>query len=865
MSASPKAYYRARPVRVAFFIDDHEHSNAMLEAIFKSCMGRWGGRFNLLIPTTSAGPKENYLNWLQAYDPDIIYSYVDLDDAAIEQLQERFYPSFLIRHDFYRRTERDAHAYYPKLPFDCLKITSLIPMATLPTIFDGSRNGRFLEAMGSLQNTPFVRDSFGFFTECAGHGFFATLNEFGNTVTLVADADCQPRERYIRQPNETVSDVVSLINFATNKSLITMSQLSSMVTPRLDINNHRWGNTFNIVVGDTFTDRVVYWNTRSLYPKWRDRGYVDLRIPRAYLSDANILDALSKFIRARNQVTGHSNSTPYATVRSSSVPLDELNSLVTALKGNSSWVVFNTETFSTIDECIPSAEELERADYVVAENFMARAAAQWSETPADSEQLVVNPPAPKPLKYCPAHFQSANEGAWAIDVEIDRKLDYSLVSNVQQKWQLPRRLRITRALISGHQIAGNSSAFVMPRVSNGGLLTVYANVATTPIPIKLPDDEDAIATAFLQGRDWWPFVRTAGEQMPNQLLRDIRRSENGRYFAGTLGIFGTLNEASDILLHSFWRDQFEKLGASPRQTENTRSVVEAALTNRFRAGVEFPRDKTKLANIILQQADQYRTSIPCRSWNDFLQDFTLIQDRHWQAHPPQGGMTTEHEEMRENETRLFKRGVQDLCEKGILYQGYEHRCSKCLHRSWFAIDNLGPQIKCEVCRREEPAPVDRPWQFRLNEFVREALRKHGVWPLFWALSKMRNFRESSFYFAGPLDVYTTGTRWDRATGDTDIDLTVITNGLVRMCEVKQSIRQLDSNTITNFAQLMLKLRPDIATVAVMEAETPNLRTLFTTFSQALNGSGIKPELLSLSDADFDDSPSFYGITRVRLM
>jgi hypothetical protein len=63
---------------------------------------------------------------------------------------------------------------------------------------------------------------------------------------------------------------------------------------------------------------------------------------------------------------------------------------------------------------------------------------------------------------------------------------------------------------------------------------------------------------------------------------------------------------------------------------------------------------------------------------------------------------------------------------------------------------------------------------------------------------------------------------------------------------------------------MLRLRPDIATLAVMEAETTKLKDLFKTFSQALNGSSIKPELITLKDDDFDDSPSFYGIKRVRL-
>ncbi len=99
-----KAYSRPRPVRVAFLVEDHAHSGAMLDAIFESCMGRWGGRFSLLVPSTSAGPKDNYSTWLQAFDPDIIYSYVDLDAAAIERMHERFYPGFLIKHEFYHST-----------------------------------------------------------------------------------------------------------------------------------------------------------------------------------------------------------------------------------------------------------------------------------------------------------------------------------------------------------------------------------------------------------------------------------------------------------------------------------------------------------------------------------------------------------------------------------------------------------------------------------------------------------------------------------------------------------------------------------------------------------------------------------------
>ncbi|HVM61503.1 MAG TPA: hypothetical protein VMV72_11625 [Verrucomicrobiae bacterium] len=390
MSEPQKAYSCARPIRVAFLVNDHEHSGVMLDAIFANCMGRWGGRFSLIVPTTEAGPKESYLNWLESFDPDIIYSYVDLSSAAIEQVHERFYPSFLVRHELYGRTASDVHAYHPKLPIEGLKVTCVIPLATLPSVFNGSRNARFLGAAGRLRNTPFVQDSFGLFTECAGHSYFAPLNEFGSTLTLVADEDCQPRARCLPQAGDTVADVPALLDFAGSKNLITMSQLSAIAAPRLEIASRHWGNAFNIIVGDTFTDRVVYWNARSLFPKWRDREFVDLRIPSGYLADGGILDAIGRFLAKRNHVSGHSSgSTPYATIRSSSVPLAHLSAYAAALRGKMAWVQYRAETFATTDDCLPTEPELERAAFTVAENFAVGTASLWSETHASDGHVVI--------------------------------------------------------------------------------------------------------------------------------------------------------------------------------------------------------------------------------------------------------------------------------------------------------------------------------------------------------------------------------------------------------------------------------------------------------------------------------------------
>src|SRR5689334_3490889 len=111
----PKAYLRPRPIRIAFLVDEHANWKSMLEAIFADCLKRWGGRFNLIVPCERGQIRQAYLPWLAAYDPDIIYSYVDLADVVIERLHERLYPGFLIQHNFYTLAQRDRHAYSPNL------------------------------------------------------------------------------------------------------------------------------------------------------------------------------------------------------------------------------------------------------------------------------------------------------------------------------------------------------------------------------------------------------------------------------------------------------------------------------------------------------------------------------------------------------------------------------------------------------------------------------------------------------------------------------------------------------------------------------------------------------------------------------
>jgi hypothetical protein len=65
------AYSRARPVRVAYFVEDGEHADITLDAIFARSFGYWGGRFALIVPCEKGAPRLAYEAWLEKYDPEL--------------------------------------------------------------------------------------------------------------------------------------------------------------------------------------------------------------------------------------------------------------------------------------------------------------------------------------------------------------------------------------------------------------------------------------------------------------------------------------------------------------------------------------------------------------------------------------------------------------------------------------------------------------------------------------------------------------------------------------------------------------------------------------------------------------------------
>lgn len=846
------AYSRARPIRIAFLIELDDRAHEILDAVFDYCFSLWGGRFNLIVPCVNGAPLTGYSDWLKVFDADVIYAY----GSAIPEdrefaLHETFYPSAFHLHS----TANDGADLRPHIKLDPLSVASVLPSAAMHGSFDRGAELQPVGALGSLAHDPFFRNSFGALAPGLVNTARTHLAHQVRPMWALRAHEAERSKPFIRTGEATKSGLSEVLrSMAMDARITTAARLSAMATRRMSLDGTRWTESLNLVVGDSVADRVAYWNIRHHMPSYRDGEVVDLWASPSDFEDPTFVDALRDYLRRQNRVSpSHGGSEPRVTLRSLSLDEATLARLSDEMGATGCWCLYSHQHLSSLSDVVPTPDVLKRS-YTVDSGSSMQLRGSWVEALVSGVRFDVPRVEPAHLRHVPSVMRSPATGAWALEIDIERGVNHSPYSNIHHRWRLPRRLRVTRSFIDWYQISEPFGAIVAPRVSAGGLLTLYTVIDGSLLKVRLPEDHDAICTGLQKGRDWLPVSKRVDEELP-QACHAARRSPAGRYFWGVYQLFGGINRARSFLLHAFWRKQLGAFGALEQRTEGRRDIIETTLRNRLGGRVLDPANDDhlhRLADVVLQEAAALRSSTPTLSWSVFERDFKTTIDDYFRRHPESGHRNLEEEV--EHYWAELRSNVQWLCQRGVLHQGVEHCCRQCLHRSWISIEALGRQVRCEVCSAHEGAPVHAPWQFRLNGFLHEAIQKHGIGPLFWALDRMQEHNAHSFWFDGPLDIFEDQSALEQRQASTDIDLTVVSNGTAIMCEVKQSARVF--RTPERLAEGFLKLRPDVAMIAVMQADEKSIRDKFARFAARLEGSGVAPRLITLNDGDIRDEPHF---------
>lgn len=831
---------RARPIRVAYLVEDGENIHDTLDAVFADAMSRWGGRFNLVCPCEAGYLRPAYLPWLKLYDPDIIYSYVDLSADHLKSLHELVGPSDIqsVGHpDDSFGGKRDFRIAGPR-KLTCLSsLSTALPYArAFPP--SAPQPIRLVDYLPAHPHDRFIDDNFGSHT--ASFSSWPLPEQLADAIKPISLASEEVLKKWQGRAHdgETVSTTADLLSqMAKRRNIYGLAQLSSDGAPRIELRETA-NDCFNLIVGDAYTDRILFWNCRSRDAAYLGREVTCLIVSPSRLNDLAFFSALIEFLKARNH-SRNNQGPPWVRIRTTSLAIGELEALKARFQEADRWNAYAVAPPEDIDHVVPNSRTMMEGHSLVASDFLR--AVEGKEFAATGQST--KPPLATPKHMEGAASSYATMGAWALDLSIQRQDNLSRYSNVRHSWFFPRRLRFHKAFAKAYEGPWPARERRNPRATVGGKLVLYGELGEDLPTVTLPSDETAFRYAFQLGDDWAPFRRFGKWENPSGPYEWAQPSDKGRYLIGALRLFGGLHSAASILLHRYWQAVFKELGGGidSARREQVEELVKKRLKNVNAAPSNWTENVwERIASVITSEARKLR--VP-------RQSITMVglRSRHLPFLESEKSELAKQraddiDEWLARARRSLPESVKRQCAQRVLFQGYQWRCHNCYHDNWVDIAVLSLDLSCEVCGETEAAPVEEPWSFRLNGFLQEALREHGVLALVWCLERLEQRCRTTFFYLGPHELWQAYPSDSKTRPSGEADLICVVDGTVHLCEVKSSDRDIDLTSLIDVAK---RLRPDVVTLAVFASKSPRLEQRERELRTALTPHDIEVELLTV--------------------
>jgi hypothetical protein len=850
MSSELSGWTRSRPIRIAFLVEDGEHSDLVLDGIFADCYGRWGGRFSLIARCEDRKIVPAYWPWLEEYAPDLVYSYVDLSNEDILEIHERLAPADYKFHHVRGEPRLDVFGFKPSYGFS--------PLSSLASVFrlaryapPGRKGGplKIIDHWFGEQASRMLTDNFGTYHHTAGTSLFPHDAQVAASLITIVSPERQKNKQQlglspdaIAIPNETAA----YEEFA-NRNAWCLAVLSAQLAPRLEFHDHRWHNSLNVVVGETFADRLLFWNARLLAPAWLDGDIGAIRVTSEALQDPDFLKALGLILKYRNHYGGggHHN----VTIRSTSTIAENIEAARAAIAGTQPWGHVATELLESADAIIPSNQVLKRSSERNSGTGLIMGQPGWTE-------FGWTPPTVRPPVKIPDHLadvppqHSFADGYWCADFTLECDGAPEPRFGNKTVWALPKRWRMSRAFTG--TLVGNAgpTGWALPGWrGRTGTYSMCVSLARPVNAIDVPKSADAIRWALeVDG------ARPIAEVYPASKVARMEPSNEARYLDGILGMTGGLAGARGFLLHPFLVDVFASLGGATNLP--IEKVVPTA--NRLRRQARFEgtfdlkdeRERFVLADLLLKAARSLKKPLDWIGYDRLTEAWKQHCEDYWARHPRE--IDPDDQEYWEDQQRAMLDGcLIAMRQRQIMFQGHEWTCPACHHRNWLDMSELALQIACKICKRTEPTPIDIKWRFRPNEFVIQALRDHSVLSLLWTLTALQARSRASFMFTGPSWFYPNAE--SGTSPDAEADLLVLIDGEAIVCEVKASWSVLRRKDVADLVKLAKRLRPDTAMLAVMEDRADMAQELEAARTE-LAGVGIDFEVLTLREFGLEDDP-----------
>lgn len=750
-----------RPVKIAYIVPytNIEKSHLILDAIFYESYARWGGARTLIIPSDiNKFQYSEYEKWLEYFDADFIYTYVELEIELIKKIERICCPILFIKHNIKNSTQ-GWRSYLPSWSSHSLNFVSSI--TTLSWMVNDHNNMPTIVAQQDeeVPSIRFVRDNFGI--NCYTDRYISSEDGLFNMLYLIPEGKSDTGNVGTKKTNS----ILEILNDVTLSHTLTFSQLASACCtsiPKIDPDD--WGYTFNLFIGNSCLDRINFWNSRHFIISKK-------MIPCSLILDANFLqddDNLKQLGHLLNKLNWlrRGSSGPYeVSLRSLSLSEYELGKINEKLNNHTNNTVGIPENFSAP---------------VLPKKFRKG----WQDYNNDEYEFKLNETINKgiinePLHFSlmPPQFNRLKEGQWAIDLNIERHNNLSKFDYARSYWRIPRWNNVSSCFTPQRsKITKNYMVTVIPAKENR-----IFDESSLKYELCLPQDEDVFRKAVIKYGNLLANddVRSS---ISDETYQDLILSDKGKSLRGLISMFKNLREAYECLTNKFWREKIRELF--------------------------YPKNGT--SHRINEKRTKNFTHEKVFKWEQIYQSLNKDQDykkRVRQAYSHVEGFS-ENKHIRAS----CENSLEFLVQKDIFYQVYPWACDYCGHINIRSIDALKKENKCEICQTYHYVPIQFEWQYKLNEFVTNILCNQNGFTVLWVLGYLQDMNLcDDFYFLPEVNLYIN----DKLDGE--IDILCVRAGEFCAVEAKKTVRAfLQAQEIDKFIKKVKLIKPNVAILAFEE-------------------------------------------------
>ncbi len=762
-------YIDKRPIRIAFLVGP-QSGLGLFDDIFEYNQNKWGGRFNPIILTDGKSITTEWWKFLRDYDPDIIKSFVELDEAVQKKIQ-----IFLSPYSVKVSTEDSPYIGVSENPISIVPTKDNIRKVSGGFVRDSYK----LIIFNFTKSTPdiikkFIRRNFG-------------MLEYSENTLLYIKEGLEGCDKKVYEITDFKSLNDTFLELGEFRNLYTFPiQICSLPNSAKPVGYNMDNEKFTVIVGNSQKELSYFWDRSLMTPRWMRTRITQLWLPEELASNDVIKPGLQKWLNKYVHSTGNDNNKGLHFV--SFTLNDESLRKITESLGKEVWKPKKFTLFS--EPQIPDVSARSSFFHVKQGLDLHRAYSQ-------EEHIVINEPS--------VIEESVGGEDWIADIYIQfRPERFTNIIGNSYWWRLPQK----NNLVSELGIFNKQG-----RINSAGIFSVMMRRSSDFFPdentliIKLPEDK-SVLWSLICGKSYDCYKND--KSFLSKPFYNMTTSNEGRYLAGVINLFSGLSSASGFFEKRYWRNIFDVM--SHRNVSGYReSIFNKIKKNINQYGKSFRKDEdiewlTTEFLTFLKEYDSKDEKLPFEYFTKEGKRETGIFNK---ARSSNDVIPFEEEGLRET--------ISDLIDANVLLVGVMPMCPHCGYKIWYHIDEVKQKVKCSGCSYIFSMSAGEKLFYRLNSFVRFVVRTRGTVPVLLVLGQLLFETRSSFLYYVNLDLFKNKAdreRWG------ELDIVCIKDGKFILGEVKQHVGLFTKKDFEKMAEVATLLKPDLLLFSSLDLE-PN--------------------------------------------